>query len=99
MCEPRCRTQENPSALSSATTSRGLRTRTLAMSIDSDHLSSDEFAFQGRLAVLEQHRDHLAKVALQFFHGRALRVRAGKPGNVADEQASVGVALDDRGVN
>lgn len=69
------------------------------MSIDGDHLRPDKLAFQGRLAVLQEHRNHLSKIALQFLHRGALGVRAGKTGNIADQQTGIGVAFNDCGVN
>ena len=60
------------------------------MSIDSDHLSPDKLAFQSRLAVLQQHRDDLLKIALQFLHRGPLRMRTGETGDVTDEKPRPG---------
>jgi hypothetical protein len=49
------------------------------------------------LTILEQHRDHLAKVGVQLVERRALAVRAGEAGNVADVEPGARAALDDGG--
>jgi len=62
---------------------------------DLDGLRSDELTFQLRLAVLEEHRDDLLQVRAQLVHADALRVRAWPSRDVAHEQTSIGVPLDD----
>jgi hypothetical protein len=50
-----------------------------------DLLQANEIALQRRLAVFQQHGDHLLEVCLQFFEGLALAVSARKARNVANE--------------
>ena len=45
-----------------------------------DLLEAHEIALQDRLAVLQEHGDHLLEVGLQFIEGQPLAVGARKPG-------------------
>jgi hypothetical protein len=85
MWEPRCRTQLNPCLTKRATTSRGLSIGSLGISIDRDGLGADEFTLQGGLAVLKQHLDHFMQITVKLVQRRALRMRAGKAGHVANQ--------------
>ena len=46
------------------------------------------------LAILEEHRDNLLKVALKFVEALALTVGPRPARNVSDVEAGVGIALD-----
>ena len=59
-----------------------------------DLLQAHEIALQRRLAVFQQHGDHLLEVGLQFIEGLALAVSARKARNVANEKARLRTALD-----
>lgn len=98
MCEPRWRTQLNPCLVSSATTSRGFRTGSLDISVHRHQLRADKFTGQDRLAVLHEHFNNLAQIAVQFIQCSALGVRSGKSRDVAHEQAGVGISLYDCGI-
>src|SRR5437016_454451 len=54
-----------------------------------DGLRADKLAFEFRLAIFEQHGDDLAEVGLQLVERLSLRVCAGKPGHITDEQTRV----------
>ena len=60
---------------------------------DEDRLSADEFRFQRRFAVLEEHRDDFAKIGVQLIERLALRMRAAEARNVSDVETRVGVPL------
>lgn len=64
---------------------------------DGDVLHPDKLRFEYRVAVLQQHLDDFAKVAVEFIEGRALRMRSRKTGYEPHEQASLGIALDHGG--
>jgi hypothetical protein len=49
---------------------------------------------QRRVAVFQQHGDHLLEVGLQFIEGRALAVSTRESRNVANEQTGFCTALD-----
>ncbi len=64
---------------------------------DRNTLRADELRVQIRLPVFQQHLDDLAEVALQLIERLALRVGAGKAGNVTDIQTCVRTTLDHGG--
>src|SRR3982751_3961794 len=80
--DPRCRTSTNPRRSRIPATSRGSRTGTSPTLRDLDGLRSDELTFELRLAVLEEHRDHLFEFLSQLVDIGALRVCARPPWNV-----------------
>ena len=59
-------------------------------------MGADKFRFQSRLTLLKQQLDDLVQVLLERFHRFALRVRARKTGNVADQKTSFGTPLDNK---
>jgi len=61
---------------------------------DAHRLGPDELGLKVRLAVFEQHRDDLGEIALKFVQACALTMRAAEPGNVADQEAGLGITLD-----
>ncbi len=65
---------------------------------NTDGLRADKFTLKLGLAVLQQHGDNFTEVGLQFIKRLRLGMSAGKTRNVTDQQAGVGIALDDRGV-
>src|SRR5262245_59597814 len=48
-----------------------------------------------RLAILQEHLDHLRQVTVQFFECLALGVGPGKPGDISEEEPCVRAALED----
>jgi hypothetical protein len=65
---------------------------------DLDRLNSHELRLQPGLAVLQKHAHNLLKVALQLIQGRTLTVRTGPPWYVSNEEAGIGIALDDEAI-
>ena len=61
-----------------------------------DLLRADELRLQERLFVLEKHCNDLNKVFAKLLHCSPLRVGSRKARNVADEQTSFLIFLDNR---
>jgi len=61
-----------------------------------DLLRADELCLQERLLVLEKHCYDLYKVFAKLLHCSTLGVGSRKAGNVADEQTSFLILLDNR---
>jgi hypothetical protein len=61
-------------------------------------LRADECGFQRRLTVLTEHLDDLEQILAKLIQRRALRVRAGPPRHVADEETGVLISFNDRSV-
>ena len=62
-----------------------------------DRLNPGECGFHLGSAILQQHRDDLAEVLVQFVQTAPLRVSAWEPRHVADEQAGLEVLFDHDG--
>src|SRR5215204_2221447 len=101
--DPHWRTSTNPSRSRRAITSRGLRTGTDPTArgglSDEDGLRPDELRLEGRLAVLHEHADYLAKVGVQFIEAVPLAVCTRESGYVPDEDAGLRIAFDHGGVS
>lgn len=65
---------------------------------DVNELRPDELGFDLRFPIFEEHRQNFAKVRVQLIKRFGLRVRAGKAGDEADEEAGFGRPFDYRGV-
>jgi hypothetical protein len=61
-------------------------------------LRANKFGLELRFAVFEEHLNHLPKIPMQLVQCGTLGMRAGEAGDVADEQAGLGIAFDDGGV-
>ena len=57
-------------------------------------MQAHKITLQRRVAVFQQHGDHLLEVGLQFIEGLALAVSTRKSRNVANEKARLRTALD-----
>jgi hypothetical protein len=71
------------------TTSRGLRTGTLPISVQLDRLRSNKLRFHLWLTVFKKHRNDLTQVFVQLIECFALRVSTRKSGYVSNVQASL----------
>ena len=65
------------------------------MTSNRDRFRPNKFGFELRLAIFQQHGDHLAQVIAQFFKSCAVRVCPRKSWHVTDEQFCLRIALDD----
>ena len=63
--------------------------------LNADFLRPDEFRFQLRFAVFQEHGHDLAQIRLQLILRRPLRMGAREPGDVANEEVRLRVSLDD----
>src|SRR5262245_20408250 len=61
-----------------------------------DRLHPDELRLQLRVALLEEHLDDIAQVALQLVEAGAQAVGAGPAGHAPDVQPRLGIPFDDR---
>ena len=69
-------------------TSRGLKMgRDGTRSGHDDDLGAHVFAVQYRFPVVEEHRDDLSEVLVEFLDGLALALRSGESGDVPDVEA------------
>ena len=65
------------------------------LSCEGQGVSSDKFGIQGRLAIFQQHGDHLTQVIAQLVERLSLRVCARKPRDIADQKPSRIIPLND----
>lgn len=63
-----------------------------------DQLRSDEFGFDVRLTIFEEHGHDFAQIRVELVQRFRLRVRSRKTGDGAHEQAGLGRALYNGGV-
>lgn len=63
-----------------------------------NRVCADEFAFDGEVAVFEQHLDHFLEIGVEFVEGFALGMGTGDAGDVADIEAGLRIFFDDGGV-
>ena len=61
-------------------------------------LGSDKLTVEFRLAILEEHSNYFSQILVQIIQSLCLRVRARKPGYVANIDARVRTLLDDRSI-
>ena len=59
-----------------------------------DRLDADELGFQAGFAVLEEHRNDLLEIGLELVERFRLTMGAREAGDIADQEAGVGIALD-----
>jgi hypothetical protein len=69
-------------------------TATHARGSNSDRLGADEFCFQARFTILQQHGHHLPKVLLQLVKRLTLRVGTRKTGNKAYKESGLRTFFD-----
>jgi len=74
-----------------------LKNRDARHSFDDDGLRADEFGLELRFAVLEQHRNHFAKIRVQLIERRSLAVRSRESRYVAHVEARIRAVLDNGG--
>jgi len=70
--------------------------RDLAHTLRSDGLDPHEFRLKPWLSVLQEHRDHLTKIAVQLVERCPLRMSTRESGHIAYEQTGIHVSFDDR---
>jgi len=63
---------------------------------DGDVLNPDELGLQNGFAILQQHRNNLVQVMVDFIQRFHLGMRAGKTRNETNEQARLWAPLNDR---
>jgi hypothetical protein len=62
---------------------------------DLDRMGADELRLEPRLSVLQQERNDFLKVSQELVDRSALRMGAWPARDVADEEACIGISLDD----
>src|SRR5450759_4320427 len=80
------------------TTSLGLRIGSFGTSTYLNKLCPDKLGFDLRLSIFQEHSQDFAEVCVQLIKRLCLRVRTGKTGDEADEEAGFGRPFDDCGV-
>ena len=73
-----------------------LSTGSEPISGDANGLRAHKLGIEVRFAVLQEHREDLHEVGLQLLHIFALAMRPPKSWDMADEQARLDIAFDDR---
>ena len=63
---------------------------------DGNRLDPDELSFEAGFTVLEEHRNDLLEVGLKLVEGLGLAMGAGETWHVADQEAGIRIALDNR---
>ena len=86
---------ENRDAAHSAKSPRAVLQREIETPLtDANRFRTDKLGVEGRLAILEQHRNDFREILPQLLGSFSLRMRAGKAGDVANVESRGVIALE-----